>query len=236
MTAPLGVEVASCSRGNLLLHPAVSDHALAMLCSARDLAHVCATSTQHRCALPGLVRTAIKEQHGIGGGSLAELRALENMSSACSVNPKQPGVRTVLHGSDFGIIYVGSIRNMETQAQCPPACGDEWSVAIRLRKGRRYKLSVHGWQNPCHAILELFLDGLRVTPAGFDWSGPRTVNLVCHATGINVRFSGEHHLLGQVVRSNAQPHRRARYWMCIKKIEFVEIEAEKHVMSTDCKP
>ncbi len=205
---------------DFLLQPAVSDHALALL-RARDLARLCATSTQYRRAAAGLVRTAMKVHHGLGivGGTLADLNALESIPSVSSVNLKRVGARTVERGNAFCRTLVGSLAHLVTEAQNPPACDDAWSLDVRLKKGK-YSLEISGWQNPAHGILDLFVDGVRVTPdAGFDWCGPRTTEHVCRATGITVRWTGTHHVLGRTSRSNAEP-RRTRHWMCLSRINF----------------
>ncbi len=205
---------------DFLLQPAVSDHALALLC-ARDLARLCATTTQYRRVAAGLVRAAMKAHHGMVGGALADLHALESIPSVSSVNLRRVGARTVERGSAFCRTLVGSIAHLVALAQNPPACGDEWSLDVELKKGT-YSLEIYGWRNPAHGVLDLYLDGVTVTEAGgFDWCGPRTTEHVCRATGIAVRWTGIHRLVGRTCRSNAEPGRRTRYWMCLSRIKFV---------------
>ena len=115
---------------------------------------------------------------------------------------------------------VGSLAHLVTEAQNPPACGDEWSLDVELKKGT-YSLEISGWRNPAHGVLDMFLDGVRVTPTnGFDWCSPRTVEHVYRAAGINVSWTGVHHVLGRCSRSKAEPSRRSRYWMCLSRIRF----------------
>ncbi len=167
----------------------------------------------------------MKEQHGIvinhdGGGSFADLLALENTPSACSVNLRRVGVRRVEQGAAFDRIHVGSIANVVTQAQAPPARGDSWSVDVRLKKGL-YTLELRGWRNVAHGILQIFLDGATVAPAGgFDWCGPRTAEHVFRTAAIDVKWTGVHHLLGRTSRSSAELHRRERYWMRLRSLTF----------------
>jgi len=210
--------MASCRRSDFLLRPFASEHVAAMM-SSRDLARLCATSTRHRRAAASLVRMAMRAQHGVDGGSLGDLRLLENIPSACSVDLREPGACTVERGSPFYHIYVGSLPLVVTQAQNPPASGDEWSLSVMLRRGR-HSLEVRGWLNPAHGILDMYLDGVRVTPAGgFDWCGPRTARHLFHTAAIDVKWSGEHRLVGRTSRSNAaEPHRSRRYWMCLRSL------------------
>ncbi len=124
-----------------LLRP-LSEHVAAVL-SARDLACLCATSTDHRRASTSLVMVATKEQHGLAiyppdnknkKSTVADLFALEKTPNRCSLNLKKAGTRKVVNGAGFCEILVGSHPNLITQAQ-PPACHDEWSVEVMLRKG-----------------------------------------------------------------------------------------------------
>jgi len=193
---------------------------VAAMLRSRDVALLCATSSRHRRAAASLVRMAVRAQHGVDGATIADMRALENIPSSSYVDLRAPGSLTVERGSAFGITYVGSLPLVVTQAQSPPACGDEWSLSVMLRRGR-YTLEVRGWLNPFHGILDLFLDGVRVTPAGgFDWCGPRTARHFFRTAAIDVKWSGEHRLVGLTSQSNAEPYRSRMYWMCVRSLSF----------------
>ena len=219
--SPPRVAMASLCRADFLLLPVVSEHAMVML-SARDIARLCVTSSRFHRASACLVRGAMEAQHAlvIVGGTIGDLRALENTPSACSVDLRHVDARRVEHGSVFCRIYVGRCAHLVTEAQDPPAGGDSWSLRVELKKGN-YSLSVFGWRNPAHGILDLFCDGVRVTPAsGFDWCGPHTACHVFRTAAIHVKWTGTHHLIGTTSRTNADGRRRTRYWMCLSRLKF----------------
>ena len=204
-----------------LMWPVVSEHIASLLC-ARDIGRLSAAGTQYGRALAELVRRAMREQHGmfIDVGSLVDLHALENVQSECSVDLRRADARRVENGSALCSIHVGSMARVITRAQCPPASGDSWSLDVALRKGV-YSLRVSGWRNPAHGILDVFLDGVRVTPlGGFDWCRSRTTKQVCWAKGIRVRWTGVHRLVGKTSRTSADHSRTTRYWMCLRRIEL----------------
>ena len=144
-----------------------------------------------------LVQKAIKEHHGVitNECTLADLRALETIPNECTIDCRQKDTRTVERGSAFFTILVGCLENLATEAQDPPACGDEWSVQVELRKGV-YALEVESWSNPAHGVLDLFLNGMRVTPVnGFDFYGRRTAKHICRVAGIRVAQTAVHRLV-----------------------------------------
>ena len=202
-------------RSYFLLRPAVSQHMPEMMTS-RDIARLCSTTSAFRRAAADLVRVAMGAQHGVYGDNIEDLRSVENIPAACKVDLRRAGARTVERGRPFCNVYVGSLPHMVTQAQSP-ACGDEWSLAVPLRRGR-YKLVCRGWLNPAHGILDLSLDGERATPSGgFDWSGPRTVPHLFKAE-LDVAWSGVHRLVGRTSRTNAD--RPRRFWICLRSLSL----------------
>ena len=135
---------------------------LAELLPAVDLARFSSTSTRFYSQNASLAFASIRAQHGlmIPDASLAEkaLRAEQDM--------RKQGTRRVLRGSPLCTTYVGSYRNKITLAQIPPASGDAWSIDCSLRRGA-YLMTLEGWGNPAHGILDLFLDGRRI--GSVDW-------------------------------------------------------------------
>ena len=135
---------------------------LAELLPAVELARICSVSTRFYRHAATLAFASVRAQHGlmIPDASLAEkaLRAEQDM--------RKQGTRRVLRGSPLCTTYVGSYRNKITLAQIPPASGDAWSIDCSLRRGA-YLMTLEGWGNPAHGILDLFLDGRRI--GSVDW-------------------------------------------------------------------
>ena len=126
-----------------------------------------------------------------------------------------------MNGNDFDDTAVGGYdrEGYHTISQMPPAAGDEWFLRVALRAGQ-YSINVRGWCNPWHGVLDLYLDGIRITADGLDWYGARTEKYAHRLRRVRVAFTGEHTLRGCVARSNANASPRSQYWMCLKTIAF----------------
>lgn len=203
--------------GCFFLRSGVSQPLAAML-SVQDLARLCATCPQLRHAAQDLAHAAMQAQHGLSvvRCTLGDLRVLEDTPLGCEIDFSQPRTRQVRQGNALSEVCVGSSPWLVAQAQCPPKCGDAWSARVELKRGR-YSLELHGWQNPSHGVLSLFLDGL---PLGdFDWSGPCT-RRCAHVVELHVRWTGAHHILARTNRSNAALCRRRRHWICLRHLSI----------------
>ena len=85
-----------------------------------------------------------------------------------------------------------------------------------LRRGLA-RLTLHGWENPAHGVLDLWLDGKRLREV--DWRAERTVER-SHSIDVSVRWTGVHQLVGRCERSNADADRPTRHWVCLKRIRM----------------
>ena len=92
---------------------------------------------------------------------------------------RMQGTRRVMRGSPLCTTYVGSYRDKVTLAQIPPASGDAWCIDCPLRRGA-YLLTLGGWENPAHGVLDLFLDGRRI--GSVDWLTTARRNAVAPST------------------------------------------------------
>ena len=171
--------------------------------TAASLARLCMASVNLRHAAAGLVRGAARQQHGLkledGDLSVQRLRVLEATPRRCALDLRRH-LCTVEAGSSFERVAVGGIDHAEfrTRSQMPPAAGDTWSCKLALQTGD-YALVAQGWRNPSHAILDLFLSGVRITPAeGLDWCGPRTQKQTHHVRRVRVQYTGEHTLRARI--------------------------------------
>ena len=109
---------------------------------------------------------------------------------------KEPGV---LRGSPLCTTKVGSYRDKIMLAQIPPASGDAWSIDCSLRCGA-YLMTLEGWGNPAHGILDLFLDGRRI--GSVDWFNDYTT-VRSRSIDFAVRWTGLHQLVGRCSETNA---------------------------------
>ena len=184
---------------------------------AADLARLCATCSASHLATPRLAKAALG-RHGLTSGCLALLCQLEQIPEKTTVDLKRIGARAVIAGSKFCSVLVGSLPHLMTVAQCPPERGDEWTFQVMLRKGM-YNVKVRGWRNPAHGVLDLFIDGAQV--AELDFFGSRTVRH-SYRIIVEVAYSGPHTIVGRTCRSNAEPTRSTRYWVCLSSLSFAK--------------
>ena len=126
---------------DILLRPVCER--LAVLCSAQEIAQLCATSSRLRRAVPGKVRLAMQARHGlvIPGGGTRYLFTLDGAPTAWSLDFRQKGAVRVEQGSAFRTTMVG-YEDLSTRAQ-DPRCGDAWSADVALQRGF-YSLGVLG--------------------------------------------------------------------------------------------
>ena len=184
---------------------------------AADLARLCATCSASRLAAPKFAKAALG-RHGLTSGSLALLCQLEQIPERTTVDLKRAGARKVIAGSRLCSVLVGSLSHLRTLAQCPPERGDEWTFQVMLRRGM-YNFDVRGWRNPAHGVLDLFIDGAQV--AALDFLGSRTVRHRYRVV-VEVACSGPHTVVGRTCRSNAEPTRSTRYWVCLSSLSFAK--------------
>ena len=185
------------------------------------IARLCGASSRSRATQADLVRAAAWEQHGADACySLASLRRLEETPDTYSVNLRKAGGRAVVRGAEIESTAVGGCFCFmcQTRSQIPPAPGDAFCLPVRLRAGL-YTVSLHGWRNPHHGILDLWLDGERLT--SLDWCGARTEKHR-YQLQASVPHTGEHTLYCCTERSSADQCLRARYWMCLSRVSFVK--------------
>ena len=123
---------------------------------------------------------------------------------------RKQGTRRVLRGSPLCTTYVGSYRDKATLAQIPPTPGDAWSIDCSLRRGA-YLMTLEGWGNPAHGILDLFLDGRRI--GSVDWFDNYTREC-SRSIDFGVRWTGLHPILGRCSQTNADADRPTRRWVC----------------------
>ncbi len=81
-----------------------------------------------------------------------------------------------------------------------------------------YQLSLDGWENPAHGVLDLLADGRQVGE-GIDWYCKRTRER-SHSGIVEVNWTGLHKLMGRCDRSNADEDRPMRHWICLKRIRM----------------
>ena len=132
---------------------------------------------------------------------------------------RKQGTRRVLRGSPLRTTYVGSYRDKITLAQIPPASGDAWSIDFNLRRGA-YLMTLDGWCNPAHGILDLFLDGRRI--GSVDWFNDYTT-VRSRSIDFAVRWTGLHQLVGRCSETNADEDRPTRHWICLSGVRVRRI-------------
>lgn len=192
------------------------------------------------CA-PGLSREAAvlasrlaAMQHGLSPGAVRDLRHLGELHATPSSFrldlssadfQRRPGVRLVRGARFVHPIYVGRIHEHISTAVEPPAKGDAWQASAALRRGR-YRVSVSGWRNPYHGILDLSLDGEVISGSeGLDWFGlgaaePHTARHI----DVFVPCTGAHTWLFETKRCNELT--RNAYWMCLWEFSVVPLPCE----------
>ena len=112
-----------------------------------------------------------------------------------------------------------SYKNKVTLAQIPPAPGDSWLMDFNLRRGA-YLMTLEGWDNPAHGILDLSLDGRRI--GSVDWFDDYTRER-SRSIDLGVRWTGVHQLVGRCCGSNADEVRPTRQWMCVSSLHLRRI-------------
>ena len=194
---------------------------LAELLPAVELARICSVSTRFYRHAATLAFASVRAQHGlmIPDASLAEMHGLDSVQEAQSFDMRKQGTRRVLRGSPLCTTYVGSYRDKITLAQIPPASGDAWSIDCSLRRGA-YLMTLEGWGNPAHGILDLFLDGRRI--GSVDWFDDYTRER-SRSIDFDVRWTGVHQLVGRCCGSNADEVRPTRHWMCLSGLHLRRI-------------
>lgn len=218
----------------------ITNHLAAQL-EANELAMLLA------CA-PGLSRESADlasqlaaVQHGLCPRAVRDLRHLGELHATPSSFrldlgsagfQRLPGVRLVRGARFVHPIYVGRIHERVTTAVDPPAKGDAWQASAPLRRGR-YRVSVSGWLNPYHGILDLSLDGEVISgPEGLDWFGlgaaePHTARHI----DVFVPRTGSHTWLFETKRCNELT--RNAYWMCIREFSVVPMSLESPEQSEE---
>ena len=203
---------------NILLQTFFMEFA-AQLLPARDLARVCALSSQHRGHAAALANAALDAQHGLAlreNATLADMHIFDGVPDAASIDLREYGTRRVRKGNPLSTTYVGSYKDKVTLAQLPPAAGDTWSIDLTLRCGV-YQLALDGWANPAHGILHLWLNGRLV--GEMNWLHKRTRER-CHSVTVVVPWTGAHQLTARCERSSADMDRPTRHWVCLKRLRM----------------
>ena len=199
-----------------LLSPAFVD--AAELLDARELAALAMTARNHRRASEVFVGAALARRHGlrVAQGTVADLHAFDSMPVDFTVDLRAEGAREVVSGSPLHSVCVGGRSSQKTLAQLPPAQGDRWCLGVWLQRGR-YALTVDGWENPAHGVLDISLNGRPA--AAFDFCGPRTVRCR-HRADVSVRWTGPHRLVGSCDRTSADLDRATRHWICLRRLRL----------------
>ena len=205
---------AGLARGNLM-------ELLADLLAALDLARLCAASARQRSHADAVAYAAMQSQHGLAlrDASLAEMHTLDRLPEALTFDLREHGSRRVLRGSPLCTTYVGSYTDKVTLAQVPPATGDTWSIDCSLRRGA-YLVTLEGWGNPAHGVLDLFLDDRQIGIV--DWFNDHTRER-SRSIAVDVRWTGPHQLVGRCDRSNADEARPTRHWICLSGVHLRRI-------------
>jgi len=208
---------------------------LATLLGAQDLSRLCAVSSALWRSASHFSARGAEEHHGmrILGGRLADLYTLQCLPSSARFsfrlddgdNDNPIDERVVLKGRPFCRIRVGGT-SFFVRAQSP-AQGNRWSIPILLQRGD-YSVNITGWRNPYQGILDLFLDGARITDMqGIDWSTHRGATLMYTAIlpVVKLSWTGAHQLMGEVFRTNSMQVESIdpmnAYWMCLQSLHFV---------------
>ena len=194
---------------------------LAELLPAVELARICSVSTRFYRHAATLAFASVRAQHGlmIPDASLAEMHALDSVQEAQSFDMRKQGTRRVLRGSPLCTTYVGSYRGWVTLAQIPPAPGDVWCIDCPLRRGA-YLMTLDGWENPAHGVLDIFLDGRCI--ARIDWFNDYTTER-SRSIDFAVRWTGLHQLVARCSQTNADADRPTRHWICLSGVRLRRI-------------
>ena len=194
---------------------------LAELLPAVELARICSVSTRFYRHAATLAFASVRAQHGlmIPDASLAEMHALDSVQEAQSFDMRKQGTRRVLRGSPLCTTYVGSYMDRVTLAQIPPAPGDVWCIDCPLRRGA-YLMTLDGWENPAHGVLDIFLDGRCI--ARIDWFNDYTTER-SRSIDFAVRWTGLHQVVGRCSQTNADAGRPTRHWICLSGVRLRRI-------------
>ena len=150
---------------------------------------------------------------------MAEMHTMDCMPETLNFDLREERWRRVLSGNPMCTTYVGSYKKKVTLAQIPPAPGDSWLMDFNLRRGA-YLMTLEGWGNPAHGILDLFLDGRRI--GSVDWFDDYTRER-SRSIDFDVRWTGVHQLVGRCCGSNADEVRPTRHWMCLSGLHLRRI-------------
>ena len=147
---------------------------------------------------------------------MAEMYTMACMPETLNFDLRAERWRKVLSGNPSCTTYVGADRDKVTLAQIPPASGDAWSIDFNLRRGA-YLMTLDGWCNPAHGILDLFLDGRRI--GSVDWFDNYTRER-SRSIDFDVRWTGLHQILGRCSQTNADADRPTRHWICLSGVHL----------------
>ena len=87
---------------------------------------------------------------------------------------------------------------------------------FNLRRGA-YLMTLEGWGNLAHGILDLFLDRRRI--GSVDWFDDYTRER-SRSIDFDVRWAGVHQLVGRCSQSNADEDRLTRHWICLSGVHL----------------
>merc|ERR1712129_188081 len=131
----------------------------------------------------------------------------------------------VIRGSPICTVSVGGTTS-SISAQAPPAQGDRWSIAVDLKRGS-YVVTIEAWLNSSQGMLDLYLDGVRITSAqGIDLSAlaGETREYTQALPVIRVGWTGTHRLVGEVSRTRSTAADASdRHWMCLKSLKIQHV-------------
>uniref|UniRef100_A0A7S0FK16 Uncharacterized protein n=1 Tax=Pyrodinium bahamense TaxID=73915 RepID=A0A7S0FK16_9DINO len=204
---------------------------VAPLLEPEELAGICCSQAAwaHEAAL--LVSEFAVSRHGTKPRQVtrfADLWRLEAVASTGTLNFSSPDFllesgAELLRGSSFEFpIYVGRAIDKVTTAVNPPACGDTFEVPMQLQRGR-YLVSVSGWCNPYHGILDLMLDGVLVSgPEGLDWCGEQTEHRCFAPFAVEVEWTGSHRWRFTTSRKNEKSGKG--FWLCLQWLQVDPVD------------
>ena len=178
---------------------------LAPMLSVQDLARLCAACPSLQRLAQEFILAAMKEQHGLVltcCSRLGALRVLQDCPTSCSLNFRRPATHFVIKRQNA-------------------ACEYARRADVRLRRGR-YFLKLHGWRNPIHGKLTLFLDGSLLNVCNFN--GPR---MECHTQSmeLEILWTGTHQVLVVADQSNAfNVARHRKYSLGVHSIGIEAVE------------
>ena len=128
-----GKEPVASPGGSILLQPFVMEFAAALL-PARDLARVCATSSQHRGHAAALANATLDAEHGVTlrkNATFADMHSLNGVPDTFSIDLREHG-----RGANGQSAQHDLCRVVQGQGHARPvAAGDTWSVDLALRFG-----------------------------------------------------------------------------------------------------